>query len=66
VVGMPARVVAQDGKPVLVLPDLQLAEKSDTGTDLLARLQRQVERLELRLDDIEPEPAPDASWSWVI
>jgi serine O-acetyltransferase len=63
VVGVPARVVALDGKPVLVLPDRQ---KSDAGDDAFVRLQRQIERLELRLNDLEPEPALDESWSWVI
>jgi hypothetical protein len=30
------------------------------------KLQRQIERLELRLNDIEPEQTLDESWSWVI
>jgi serine O-acetyltransferase len=63
VVGVPARIVAQDGKPILVLPDLP---KADAGDDAFARLQRQIERLELRLNDIEPEQTQDESWSWVI
>jgi serine O-acetyltransferase len=63
VVGVPARIVAQDGKPILVLPELQ---KPIDGGDAVARLQRQIERLELRLNDIEPEQTQEEAWSWVI
>jgi serine O-acetyltransferase len=63
VVGVPARIVAQDGKPVLVLPD---RPKAADGDDSFSRLQRQIERLELRLNDIEPEQTPQEAWSWVI
>jgi serine O-acetyltransferase len=63
VVGVPARIVAQDGKPILVLPE---RPKADSGDDAVAKLQRQIERLELRLNDIEPEQTLDESWSWVI
>jgi serine O-acetyltransferase len=66
VVGVPARVVAQDGKPVLVLPDLQKSAAGGVGPDAIARMQRQIERLELRLNDIEPERTPEETWSWVI
>jgi serine O-acetyltransferase len=63
VVGVPARVVAQDGIPVHALRD---ASKAAEPGDALARLQRKVEVLELRLNDLEPEDEPEAAWSWVI
>src|SRR3984957_10356623 len=56
VVGVPARIVAQDGKPILVLPE---RPKADAGDDAVVKLQRQIERLELRLNDIEPEQTLD-------
>jgi serine O-acetyltransferase len=64
VVGVPARIVAQDGKPVIALPERP--KVADAGEDSFARLQRQIDRLELRLDDIEPEQTQQEAWSWVI
>jgi len=63
VVGVPARIVAQDGKPVLVLPGVQ---KAPDASETFSSMQRRIERLELRLNDIEPERAPEETWSWVI
>lgn len=67
VVGVPARVVAQDGKPVRVVPDRPQVEMPDPTADALTRMQRKIDALEHRVVEIErgEEPA-DESWSWVI
>lgn len=67
VVGVPARVVARDGKPIRVVPDLQHIEMPDPTADAIARLQRRIELLETRLAEVESGDEPAAeSWSWVI
>ena len=65
VVGIPARLVAQDGKPVRIVPDRPQVEMSDPTADAIAHLQRRVAELEVRLNEFEPESNQD-SWSWVI
>lgn len=67
VVGVPARIVAQDGKPVRVVSDRPRVEMPDPTTDAIVRLQRQLEHLEQRLNELEQgEATGDESWSWVI
>ena len=67
VVGVPARVVAQDGKPVRAVPDRPQVEMPDPNADAIARLQRQLEQLERRLADLEHgESSDEEAWSWVI
>ena len=67
VVGVPARVVAQDGKPVRVVSDRPQVEMPDPTTDAIVGLQRRLERLEKRLEELEQgEASGDESWSWVI
>ncbi|HLY02872.1 MAG TPA: hypothetical protein VKR56_10335, partial [Candidatus Cybelea sp.] len=67
VVGVPARIVAQDGKPVRVVSDRPQVEMPDPTTDAIVRLQRQLEQLEKRLNELEQgEATGDESWSWVI
>ncbi|MGA7200654.1 MAG: serine O-acetyltransferase [Candidatus Cybelea sp.] len=67
VVGVPARVVAQDGKPVRVVSDRPRVEMPDPTTDAIVRLQRQLEQLEQRLNELEQgEATGEESWSWVI
>lgn len=67
VVGVPARVVAQDGKPVRVVSDRPQVDMPDPTTDAIVRLQRQLEGLERRLNELEQgEATGDESWSWVI
>ncbi len=67
VVGVPARVVAQDGKPVRVVSDRPRVEMPDPTADAIVRLQRQLEQLEKRLMELEQgESSGDESWSWVI
>jgi serine O-acetyltransferase len=53
VVGVPARIVAQDGKPVVTM-------------DAITKLQRTVEMLEQRIDELEGNDQPEEAWSWVI
>ena len=67
VVGVPARIVAQDGKPVRVVSDRPQVEMPDPTADAIVRLQRQLEQLEKRLNELEQgEATGDESWSWVI
>jgi serine O-acetyltransferase len=67
VVGVPARVVAQDGKPVRVVTDRPQVEMPDPTSDAIVRLARQLEQLERRLNELEQgEATGEESWSWVI
>lgn len=67
VVGVPARIVAQDGKPVRVVSDRPQVEMPDPTSDAIARLGRRLEQLEKRLNELEQgEAMGDDSWSWVI
>ncbi|MGC9992605.1 MAG: serine O-acetyltransferase [Candidatus Cybelea sp.] len=67
VVGVPARIVAQDGKPVRVVSTRPQVEMPDPTTDAIVRMQRQLEQLEKRLNELEQgEATGDESWSWVI
>jgi serine O-acetyltransferase len=67
VVGVPARVVAQDGKPIRAVPDRPQVEMPDPTADAITRLLQTVQRLEQRVAELErADEAPDESWSWVI
>jgi serine O-acetyltransferase len=67
VVGVPARIVARDGKPVRVVSDRPQVEMPDVTTDAIVRLQRRLDQLEKRLAEVEQDEAADEqSWSWVI
>jgi serine O-acetyltransferase len=67
VVGVPARIVAQDGKPVRVVSTRPQVEMPDPTADAIVRLQRQLEQVEKRLNELEQgEATGDESWSWVI
>jgi serine O-acetyltransferase len=66
VVGVPARIVAQDGKPVRVVSDRPRVEMPDVTMDAISRLQRTVETLERRIDELEGNERSDEAWSWVI
>ena len=66
-VGVPARIVAQDGKPVRVVSDRPQVEMADPTSDAIVRLQRHLEQLERRLNELEQgEATGNESWSWVI
>jgi serine O-acetyltransferase len=66
VVGVPARIVAQDGKPIRVMPDRPQVEMPDPNADAIARLQRAIARLERRVEELEDGDAANEAWSWVI
>ncbi|HEV3091170.1 MAG TPA: serine O-acetyltransferase [Candidatus Cybelea sp.] len=67
VVGVPARVVAQDGKPVRAVSDRPQVDMPDPTAEAIVRMQRRLEGLERRLDEVEHGTSgSDESWSWVI
>lgn len=67
VVGVPARIVAQDGKPIRSVPDRPQVEMPDPTTDAIFRLQRRLEQMEKRVSELEQgEGTEEEAWSWVI
>lgn len=65
VVGIPAHVVAQDGKPVRAVPDRPQVDLPDPNADAINQLQRRITQLERRLAEMDESEHQD-SWSWVI
>jgi serine O-acetyltransferase len=67
VVGVPARVVAQDGKPIRTVSERPRVEMPDPTADAIVQLHQKVGRLEKRIEEIEQgETAEAETWSWVI
>jgi serine O-acetyltransferase len=67
VVGVPARMVAKDGKPIRVVPDRPQVEMPDPTSDAIVGVQRRLEQLERRLAELErDEVSEEEAWSWVI
>src|SRR5580700_4161204 len=67
VVGVPARDVALDGKPVRIVQDRPQVEMPDPTSDAIVRMQRRLEQLEKRLVQLEQgEVSEEEAWSWVI
>lgn len=66
VVGVPARIVAQDGKPIRAVSELPKVEMPDPNADAIARLLRTVDALERRVAELEGDAEPEEAWSWVI
>lgn len=67
VVGVPARIVAQDGKPVRAIPDRPQVEMPDLNADAISMLTRKIERLEGRVAELEQGgDTEEEAWSWVI
>jgi serine O-acetyltransferase len=67
VVGVPARIVMQDGKPIRAVPERPQVDMPDPTTDAIVRLQRQLAELERRLAELEKgEGTTEETWSWVI
>jgi len=67
VVGVPARIVMQDGKPIRVVSERPQVDMPDPTADAIARLQRQIAQLEARLAELEQGEATETeAWSWVI
>jgi hypothetical protein len=65
VVGIPAHVVALDGKPVRIVPDRPQVDMPDPNEHALRELVRRVNSLEARVDQVEGREGEE-SWSWVI
>jgi serine O-acetyltransferase len=65
VVGIPAHVVAQDGKPVRAVPDRPQLEMPDPNADAIKQLAHRLETLEERVAQVEREDGEE-TWSWVI
>ena len=65
VVGIPAHVVAQDGKPVRIVPDRPQVEMPDPTEGVIRELQRRLAALEKRVSDVEGDEGKE-TWSWVI
>ncbi|HEY1868085.1 MAG TPA: serine O-acetyltransferase [Candidatus Cybelea sp.] len=67
VVGVPARVVMQDGKPIRAVSQRPQVDMPDPTADALSRLQQKMAQLEARLTELEQgEAAGEEAWSWVI
>ena len=65
VVGIPAHVVAQDGRPIRSVPDRPQVDLPDPTANDIRALRLRIEHLERRLSDLEPDHGEEA-WSWVI
>lgn len=66
VVGVPARLVMQDGVPVRAVPARPQVDMPDPNADAIAKLQQKVAQLENRLGELEQEEQGETAWSWVI
>jgi serine O-acetyltransferase len=66
VVGVPARIVMQNGVPVRAVPDRPQVDMPDPTADAIAKLQRRVAQLEAGLREIEQQESGASAWSWVI
>ena len=65
VVGIPAHIVAQNGKPVRAVPDRPQVDLPDPTANDIRKLAQRLDDFEKRLDEIEPDHGEEA-WSWVI
>lgn len=66
VVGVPARIVMQNGVPVRLVPDRPQVDMPDPTADAIAKLQRRVAHLEDQLHEIEQQETGESAWSWVV
>lgn len=66
VVGVPARVVMQDGVPVRLVPERPHVEMPDPNADAIAQLQLRITDLEERLAALDEQESAPSSWSWVV
>jgi serine O-acetyltransferase len=65
VVGIPAHVVALDGKPVRIVPDRPQVEMPDPNESAINELSRRLASLESRVEQVETQDGEE-TWSWVI
>jgi len=61
VVGVPARVVLQDGKPVHAVSARPQVDMPDPNAEIIAELTRRIAELERRLQGFRDEPGDDVS-----
>jgi|SRR5579862_4642646 len=67
VVGVPARVVMQDGKPIRAVSQRPQVDMPDPTADAIGGLQRKIAHLEARVSELEQgETTEEEAWSWVI
>lgn len=66
VVGVPARLVMQNGVPIRAVPDKPRVDMPDPNADSIARLQQRIAQAEERLGQLEQNETGDEAWSWVI
>lgn len=66
VVGVPARLVMQDGVPVRIVSERPQVDMPDPNADAISRLQRRVAQLEEQMRELEQEEEGASAWSWVI
>lgn len=66
VVGVPARIVMQNGVPVRLVPDRPQVDMPDPTADAIAKLQRRLTQLEDRLREVEQQETGETAWSWVV
>ncbi len=66
VVGVPARLVMQDGVPVRAVPERPQVDMPDPNADAISRLQRRLAQLEEQVRELEQQEEGASAWSWVI
>lgn len=66
VVGVPARIVMQNGVPVRLVPDRPQVDMPDPTADAISRLHQRVAQLEDRLHEFEQQETGEGAWSWVV
>lgn len=67
VVGVPARVVMQDGKPIRVVSVRPQVDMPDPTADAIVHLHHKLSRLEKRIAELEQgDTSEEEAWSWVI
>lgn len=66
VVGVPARIVMQNGVPVRLVPDRPQVDMPDPTADAIAKLQQRVAQLEDHLHEMEQQETGETAWSWVV
>lgn len=66
VVGVPARIVMQDGVPVRAVSERPQVDMPDPNADAISRLQRRLAQLEEQVRELEQQEEGASAWSWVI
>ena len=66
VVGIPARIVMQDGKRIRAVAERPQVDMPDPTAEAIARLKQQLAQLDRRICELEGGAAEEESWTWVI